>query len=120
MEESQQSKPKDAGTVGPNAVLNQGRLFSLHPGMKSCEVQDGEENDPCKRELNDQHFHHGAVAPAALAVVTSTPYAANVSQRTIEGANTLAIPREISSGKPCFVNPTSASRLVTRNRGFRA
>ena len=51
MEQSEEAKPENVGAVRADPVLDQRRLLSLHPGMKSREVQDGEENDPCQHDF---------------------------------------------------------------------
>jgi hypothetical protein len=53
MEEAHQPPPEDAGAVGANPVLDDGRLLALQPGMQRGQVQDAEEHDACQGELDD-------------------------------------------------------------------
>jgi hypothetical protein len=66
VKQAQHAKSKNAGPVGPDAVLNQGRLLPLDPGMKAGEVQNDEENEQSQHKFDQEHFDHGGVAPAAL------------------------------------------------------
>ena len=45
MEQPHQAEAEDAGAVGADAVLNDGRLLALDPGMQPGQVQDTEEDD---------------------------------------------------------------------------
>src|SRR5437667_9679889 len=58
MERSEHPKTEDGRTIRANAVLNEGRLFALHPGVKSREVQRSEKDDSRQDELDDHHFDH--------------------------------------------------------------
>ena len=74
VKESQRPKAEDAGAVGADPILDEGRLFALHPGMQPRQVQHREENEPRQCELDDQVFHYVTVAPAAGSTGrTSTP-----------------------------------------------
>jgi hypothetical protein len=58
MEQPHQSKAEDARTVRSDAILNDGRLLALDPGMQPGEVQDTEEYDAHQRQFNEQVYHH--------------------------------------------------------------
>src|SRR5216683_7236005 len=62
MEQPHHSEPQDAGPVGPNSVLDEGRLLALYPGMQPCQIHDPEEHDERHDQLNGQICHGAAVS----------------------------------------------------------
>ena len=60
MEQPHHPPAENAGAVGADPVLNDGRLLALQPGMQPRQVQDAEEHDARQSELDDQVFDHGA------------------------------------------------------------
>src|SRR5258705_2969627 len=57
---------KDAGAIGPDSVLDEGRLLAFYPGMQPCQVHDPEEHDERHGQLDGQVGHHGAATPGAF------------------------------------------------------
>src|SRR5438128_7783744 len=66
MEQPYRPEPKDAGAIGPDSVLDEGRLLALYPGMQPCQVHDPEEHDERHDQLDGQVCHHGATTPGAF------------------------------------------------------
>ncbi len=64
MEQPHHPPPVDAGAVGPDSVLDDGRLLALQPGVERCQVQDAEEHERHHGQL-DGHVYHDAAVPAA-------------------------------------------------------
>ena len=66
MEQPYRPEPKDAGAIGPDSVLDEGRLLALYPGMQPCQVHDPEEHDERHDQLDGQVRHHGRATPGAF------------------------------------------------------
>ena len=63
MEQPHQPEAEDAGAVGPDPVLDDGRLLALDPGVQPRQVQDAEEHDRRQHQLDG---HVSIMAPPSL------------------------------------------------------
>src|SRR5207245_71981 len=100
MEQPHRPEPQDAGAVGPNSVLDEGRLLALYPGMQPCQIHDPEEHDARQDELDDQVFHHvAAVPPSGFGRSNAAPWDPIFSYvKPAKGTTALANPSKISWG----------------------